>query len=308
MTTNQQTIIDNFLFFLKTEKNYSDHTLQAYGTDIVQFFSFVNQMHGPIELSQIQRPIFRTFLGHLKASGFEPTSINRKIACLRSFYKFLISKEALDKNPTTHLYSQKTKKQLPANLSYTSIEQALTLPDCTTFVGIRDRAMMELLYGSGIRLSELVQLGLMDIDFSNMVIRVTGKGSRERLVPLGRAARDVLKRYLEFRQAILRETNQNTDAVFISSRGRRVVQRNVRTQINRYFMQVAPGGKTSPHVLRHSFATHLLDEGADLMAVKELLGHKSLSTTQIYTHISVEHLKAVYRQAHPRADHETEEK
>ncbi|MBN2011137.1 tyrosine recombinase XerC [candidate division KSB1 bacterium] len=306
MTTNYDELIDNFLFYLKAEKNFSAHTIDAYGTDIQQFFAFIKKFHGNVHVERIQRPMMRSFLGHLKSSDFEPTSINRKIACLRSFFKFLILKGVLEKNPTSHLYSLKTKKHLPPNLSYKLIETALEIPDCSTFVGMRDRAIMELFYSTGIRLSELIHLKITDIDFANLLIRVTGKGARDRVVPFGRVARDILKQYLGMRQALINVVKTKINIVFVSSTGRQMGPRHIRARVMKYLMQVAPSGQTTPHVLRHSFATHLLDEGADLMAVKELLGHKSLSTTQIYTHVSAEHLKEVYKQAHPRADRDIE--
>lgn len=290
-------LVEQFLLALQTERHYSTHTVISYQNDVHQFCRFLATAYGDVSVLAVNRPIFRAFLGHLKARGFQATSINRKIACLRSFYKFLHRRAYIESNPAMQLYSLKTKKHLPPNLSYTVIDAAMELPNLNTPIGLRDRAIMELFYSTGIRLNELVQLNVSHVDFSRSLVRVHGKGNRDRVVPIGRLAKEMIQRYLQTRGDVSREA-----ALFISKSGRRLENRDVQRRVGKYLMQVARSGQTSPHVLRHSFATHLLDAGADLIAVKELLGHKSLATTQIYTHVSAEHLKDIYRQAHPRAE------
>lgn len=295
-------LIDSFLSVLQSEKNYSKYTITSYSTDLIQFFEFIEEKYADTSLEQINKTIIRSFLGFLKQKGYTAKSINRKIACLRSFYKYLIAHNHAVQNPTTTLFSLKYEKQLPPNLTYDTISNALSLPDQNSVTGLRDRAMMELFYGSGIRLGELEKLSLNDIDFTNSLILVLGKGAKERLVPMGEVVKRTLKDYLNCRHLLSEQASETTQAVFLNRFGKRLTRRGIQRRVSLYLMKVAQSGKTSPHVLRHSFATHLLDEGADLLAVKELLGHKNLETTQIYTHVSAEHLKKVYRQAHPKAD------
>jgi len=246
--------------------------------------------------------MLRSYLGHLKKEDYLATSINRKIACLKSFFGYLYSQNIISSNPASGLFSLKTEKKIPQALSYNTIKEALALPDPNSFIGIRDAAMLELFYGTGVRLSELSHLMLNDIDFVNRLIKVSGKGSKERLLPLGEMAIRSLKKYMEVRLQLIQKTGTGeSTGFFLNKHGKQLSQRSIRRRVEKYLKQVTSSG-TNPHVLRHSFATHLLDEGADLMAVKELLGHTNLATTQIYTHVSTERLKETYRQAHPRAD------
>lgn len=296
-------LLDKYLFYLKTERNYSPYTISAYGSDLNQFYQFLEQNYH-LSLNQINRSILRSFLGFLKNSGYNARSINRKIACIRSFFKYLAKLNAIELNPTASLFSLKTEKRLPPNLSYQTILAALELPDRDTFIGVRDKAMLELFYGTGIRLAELGNLNIDDVDFVNALIRVQGKGLKERLVPLGRVAGNSLKKYLDERLQIVRQSATDVKAVFLNRFGQRLSHRGIQKRVEKYLLLVTQPGKTNPHIFRHSFATHLLDEGADLLAVKELLGHSSLTSTQIYTHVSAEHLKKIYRQAHPRAEND----
>lgn len=293
--------LDKYLFYLKTERNYSSHTISAYASDLSQFYQYLVQNH-KLHLDQINKSELRSFLGYLKNEGYKANSINRKIACIRTFFKYLVKLGVIEKNPTATLFSLKTEKYLPPNLSYKTILSALELPDETTFIGARDKAILELFYGTGIRLGELGTLTLDNIDLVNALIRVKGKGSKERMVPLGRVASVFLKNYLEKRSHIVQHPAKDHKDVFINKIGQKLSYRGIQMRVKKYLMLVSRSGKLHPHVLRHSFATHLLDEGADLLAVKELLGHSNLSTTQIYTHVSAENLKKIYRQAHPRAE------
>lgn len=296
-------LLEKFLFYLKTEKNYSDHTVSAYATDLTQFYQYLEEIN-KLKLNQIDKFVLRSFLSHLKEEGFKSKSINRKMACIRSFFKYLIKMDLLEKNPTATLFSLKTEKHLPASLSYQAILTALELPDENTFIGARDRAILELFYGTGIRLNELATLIISDIDFSSGLIRIKGKGGKERIIPIGKVAIHYLQNYLEKRSDVIRKSNKENKFVFLNKYGNSLSNRNIQKRVSKYLIRIAESGKTNPHVLRHSFATHLLDEGADLLAVKELLGHSNLATTQIYTHVSAEHLKKIYQRAHPRAEME----
>ena len=295
-------LLDKYLFYLKTERNYSAYTISAYATDLTQFYKFLEQNYHNLSLDQVNKSILRSFLGYLRNERYKAKSINRKIACIRSFFKYLIKLGMIDRNPTSTLFSLKTDKSLPPYLDYKTIIAALELPNEETFIGARDKAILELFYGTGIRLGELGQLALNDIDFVNSVIRVKGKGSKERIVPLGKVATIMLKNYLNKRSQVLQNLKKNVDTVFINKFGKKLSHRGIQFRVKKYLMLVSQSGKTHPHVLRHSFATHLLNEGADLLAVKELLGHANLSTTQIYTHVSAEYLKKIYKQAHPKAE------
>lgn len=297
-------LLDNFFHYLKTERTYSFYTLIAYGIDLKQFYIFLDQNFGlkNISPSQVTKQTLRSYLGQLRRENYLATSINRKIACLKSFFGYLYRQNLISINPTSGLFSLKTKKKVPQTLNYEVIKEALSLPDANSPIGIRDEAIIELFYGTGIRLSELSNLKLIDVDFVNGLIKVTGKGKKERLVPLGEIAKLSLKKYLEVRAEFLQKTIiKNVTSLFLNKHGNPLSLRGIERRVEKYLQQVTTIG-TNPHLLRHSFATHLLDEGADLMAVKELLGHSNLSTTQIYTHVSTERLKEVYRQAHPRAD------
>lgn len=297
-------LIDRFFHYLNAERTYSAYTLSSYGYDLKQFSFFLDQKYSLNKISpnQITRQVLRSYLGHLKKQEYSATSINRKIACLKSFFGYLYNQTVISSNPTSGLFSLKTEKNIPHTLTYNTIKEALKLPDTNSYLGIRDSAILELFYGTGVRLSELSQLVLNDIDFVNRLIKVSGKGSKDRLLPLGEMANRSLKKYLEVRSQLIKKTGMGEiPELFLNKHGKPLSLRSIERRVEKYLNQVTATG-TNPHVLRHSFATHLLDEGADLMAVKELLGHANLSTTQIYTHVSTERLREIYRQAHPRAD------
>ena len=294
-------LIDKYIVYLKSIRNYSDHTLNAYTNDLRQFLDYIAK-YNVRDFNQVKKVHLRSFLGSLKSSEYKSRSINRKIACIRSYFKFLNAKGYIKRNPTLNLFSLKTERTLPPNLVYKMIEEILNLPDTDTFIGSRDKAILELFYGTGIRLHELSSLRINDIDFGNGVIRVLGKGAKERIVPIGKVAMKSLKVYLSKRNEKLDPFKKEINFVFLNKKGTKLSERSVQYRVDKYLKLVSSSHKTYPHVLRHSFATHLLNEGADLLAVKELLGHANLSTTQIYTHVSSEHLKKIYKQAHPRAD------
>ena len=296
-------LVAKYLSHLRNERNYSEHTIISYGVDLAQFISFLESQNIVEGLSNLQKSTFRTYLAHLADLGLKAKSINRKLACLRSFFKYLLKIGEIDRNPLVNLFSLKMEKKLPKTLSFDSISEALSMPDENNPRELRDKTILELFYSTGMRLAELSKLNVSDINLYNNLVKVRGKGSKERLLPLGRIASKTLKKYLERRAELLTNpNNKNSDALLLNKYGTRLSTRGIALVVNKWLSKIAESGKTNPHILRHSFATHLLDEGANLVAVKELLGHASLSTTQIYTHVTVERLKKIYRQAHPRAD------
>lgn len=298
-------LIKSFLDFLKLEKNYSVNTLLAYEDDLVQFNRFLTNhfQTDNFELSAVDNVTIRLFLGELVESDFAKKSIVRKLAAVRSLYKYLIKKGIIKSNPTINIPTPKVPKKLPTFLEEPSIDRMLNLPDTSTVEGLRDKAILELLYSTGIRLSELIGLNLDNIEWSKETIKVLGKGKKNRIVPFGSKSKDALRKYLERRDELISDLTKKSsiNSVFLSNRGLRIYPKGVYLIVNKYIRLVSDVEKKSPHVLRHSFATHLLNRGADLKAVKELLGHESLSTTQIYTHVTVDRLKRVYDQAHPKA-------
>ena len=288
------TMIRAYLEYLDGERNYSHHTIRAYEQDLQQFSRYLEST-GIASFGEIRKDILRAFISMLMQSGISRKSVARKIACLRSLFRFLRRRGTIHANPTLSLVTPKLEKKLPVYLDERSAENMLDRPDCTTDDGKRDAAILELFYGTGIRLSELIGLKIRDADLAEGTLRVRGKGRKERVVPVGRKAGEALKRYLEGRGG------GSADPLFVLRSGKRCYPKWVSRMVTKYISEVSEIEKQSPHVLRHSFATHLLNNGADLRAVKELLGHESLSTTQLYTHVSTERLKKVYRQSHPKA-------
>ncbi|NOZ61940.1 MAG: tyrosine recombinase XerC [Calditrichaeota bacterium] len=304
-TKNWDLIFDQYLNYLKSERSYSTHTITAYSHDLQQFYDFLEKNFGLNRCSpaDIDRQKLRSFLANLKKRDFRATTLNRKIACLKSFFKFLFVNQFIKSNPAIGLYSLKTEKKIPTTISYEQIKEAIELIDASDVIGLRDRAIFELFYGTGIRLNELANIRISDIDMVNDLIRVLGKGKKERLVPLGKIAKSSIRAYLQRRLELLAKiSDQNSNNyLLLNQYGKKLSLRGIQRRVAKYLHLVTSSG-AHPHSLRHSFATHLLDAGADLVAVKELLGHSSLSTTQIYTHVSSERLKKIYKQAHPRAD------
>jgi integrase/recombinase XerC len=299
-------LIKKFLTYLEIERNLSDNTIFSYENDLIQFHNFLKEYFSGdgYSIEKIDRKIIRYYLGNLLENDYKKKSISRKIASIRSFFRFLSKKHLISKNPAMNLILPKVEKKLPVSYSVDSLNRMMSLPDSDSTEGLRDRAILELFYSSGIRESELINLNLTDVDLVNRSVRVFGKGRKERIVPLGAKAREALKIYLDKRSSLFtgKTTGENKQALFLTPGGTRYYRSGIYNIVRRFLSEATEGEKCSPHVLRHSFATHLLDNGADINSVKEMLGHSSLSTTQIYTHISVEHLKKVYALAHPKAD------
>jgi integrase/recombinase XerC len=292
----------SFLEHLETERNFSPHTLRSYETDLHHFISSLRRRKIS-SLVQVDKSVLRAYLSSLLADGLSRRTVARKIACLRSFFRYAKRRHVTNSNPTLTLVSPKLEKRLPSFLDERTTARLFDVIDTTTPRGRCDAAMLELFYSTGMRLSELVNLNVTDVDLENATVRVTGKGSKDRILPLGRRAAQALKRYLADRSGIgaPASSEDSEPAFFLTLKGRRFYPEAVARMVRRRIAMVSEVEKKSPHVLRHTFATHLLNRGAELRAVKELLGHESLSTTQVYTHVSTEQLKKVYRQAHPKA-------
>ena len=294
-----------FLTYLEVERNYSLHTQSSYEVDLRQFLDFLQEGDEDkiIIPEDIHRTTIRGYLSNLLHKGYSPRSVQRKLASLRSFFKFLVREEAIAHSPAMSISFPKIDKRLPQNLTQDEISAVLALPELETSSGLRDRAILQLFYAAGLRLGELVALRIKNFRLREGTVKVLGKGAKERIVPIGKSTIDVLKAYLAKRKHQLKNMDGiHPDMLFLRDDGKPLSRRAVHGIVKKYLSQIVDSRKAHAHTLRHSFATHLLDEGADLMAVKELLGHSSLSTTQVYTHISAEHLKKVYKQAHPRAD------
>ena len=285
--------IDKFINYLKVEKNAAANTIKNYKVDLDSFSLFLAGK----DVAGVDHLALRRFLAEMRAKSYAKRTIARKLASLRSFFKFLYREGYIKSNPVTAISSPRLDKKLPKFLDVGKVTQLILKPDTGTSAGLRDRAILETLYSTGIRVSELVGLDSDDIDFISGVIKVLGKGSKERMAPIGDEALAAIRRYNSDKD----NKEKNKDAVFLNSRGGRLTDRSVRRILDKYIHACAIEEKISPHSLRHSFATHLLDRGADLRSVQELLGHMNLSTTQIYTHVTMDRLKSVYDKAHPRA-------
>lgn len=294
-----------YLRHLRQERNYSPHTVSSYEDDLRHFSEFLGRHFSDrlYSISDVDRITIRLFLGDLLEQKYSKRSIARKLACLRSFFKYMCRTQVIERNPAANVVSPKLQKRLPQYLDEEAVKKLMDQPDASTPNGLRDVAILELVYGTGIRLSELINLERSDVDFRNCTIKVTGKGRKQRIVPFGQYAKKALQRYLaEGRMSLAKSAkHEKRPELFLTQRGKRLNPKGVNLMMNRYISKVSEIEKKNPHMLRHTFATHLLNRGADLQAVKELLGHESLSTTQIYTHVSVDRLKRAYAQAHPKA-------
>lgn len=304
-----QTYIDDFMQHLKYERNLSTHTLRNYESDLGQFYDHVappgeKGRRRQVDLKAIDNLTIRDFMATLYERNKKRSSIHRKVAALRTFFRFLCREGVLEVNPAQLVASPRVERKLPNHLTIQEMIRFIETPDVETVLGKRDRSMLELLYASGVRVSELVGLNLVDIDFPNQTLRVKGKGRKERIVPFGEHARQAIEAYLSVRGELLVEAQAgdvDALAVFINYQGTRITTRSVGRMVDKYVRMCSDLHHISPHSLRHSFATHLLDAGADLRTIQELLGHARLSSTQVYTHVSMDKLIEVYDKAHPKA-------
>lgn len=288
--------IELFTTYLQTERDVSPHTLSAYRNDLDQLLRFAVRENGKeVSSLDISHIFLRRYLASL-SKNTKKSSIGRKLAAIRSFFRFLVRRGLLEKNPAELISTPKKEQRLPFHLDIDQATSLMEAPDASNKYAIRDRAVLELLYSSGLRVSELTGLDVEEIDLMSGMVRVTGKGGKERIVPVGRRAVEALQLYLEERGV-----DAATGAIFLNSRGSRINRRSVAKIVDDHVMRIAAFKRISPHTLRHTFATHMLEGGADLRAIQELLGHASLSTTQKYTHVSIDRLMEVYDKAHPKA-------
>jgi integrase/recombinase XerC len=297
--------IEQFTKYLALEKGSSEHTCRGYINDISHFASFISASGlypvsetGQIDVSRVDRDIIRIYLRALFQSK-KRSSIARNLASIRSFFQYLVREGIISKNPAKGVATPKPEKYIPRALTIDEMFRMLDAPDASNPPGLRDRAILELLYSSGIRVGELTQLNCDDVDWELGIIKVLGKGKKERIVPIGSKALEALKGSLRSRR--LSPGNGRNFPLFANRRGGRLTDRSVRRMVEKYGKKCGLGGTVTPHALRHTFATHLLDAGADLRDIQELLGHASLSTTQKYTHVSIGGLMDVYDRAHPRS-------
>ncbi len=324
-------VVQDFISYLKFEKHFSEHTAKCYRADLVQFTSFLANHKpnahdnaaptaNPWENSsttatavQMQTTVdvdaaiiaadvntIRRYMTELGEHHYSKSTTARKLATLRSFYKFLVKRDHVSSNPVISIKTPKQEKKLPKFLEYEEVVRLLNTPPANTCLGSRDRAILEVLYNTGMRVSELVSLNMDDVDFLSEVIHVRGKGKKERICPVGSGALQAIQNYIEFRnRRIANNSNFDAKVLFANKHGQRLSTRSVRRKMDKYLIEAGLDPSISPHTLRHSFATHMLNNGADLRSVQELLGHQSLSTTQIYTHITTGHMNKQYQNAHP---------
>ena len=295
-----EVLAGRFLSRLDTERGFSPHTLTAYGRDLAHFFRFMAD-EGKAEIPDVDHLLLRKYLARLREREYARATIARKLAALRSFFGFLCQEGFTNTNPVKAVRTPRLDRKLPHFLTTDEVTRLLNAPDTATPVGKRDRAMIETLYSTGARVSELVAADVNDLDFISDLMLVRGKRKKERLCPLGRYAVEALADYLAARGIGKERVGFVRAPLFLNKLGTRMSDRGVRRTLDKYLALADLSGRTSPHTLRHSFATHLLTAGADLRAVQELLGHASLSSTQVYTHLTPERLKEVYDKAHPRA-------
>jgi integrase/recombinase XerC len=305
---NMEKAIRDFEMHMAAERNLSPLTRKSYLIDLKQFREFLEVHHAPLMqrgeegLSEVDYLLVRSFLGALYRKKIGKATIGRKIAALRTFFNYLLREGRVKINPAELVQTPKAEKYMPTFLSVDDMNTLLSVPHSADVRGLRDRAILELFYSAGIRLSELTGLNLDAIDDAQELIKIHGKGRKVRIVPVGRQALTALKAYLEKREALLHPEADHPDGpVFLSSKGRRLTPRSVQRIMDKAVLMSGISRKISPHALRHSFATHLMDAGADLRSIQELLGHESLSTTQKYTSVSVSRLMEVYDKAHPKA-------
>ena len=288
--------LSNFYRFLEKERGYSPHTVKAYQNDLTRFVKFLPSSISGFD--QVNRQAIRGFLASEFDNGLIGKTVARRLASIKSFFNYLVRIEQIRHNPAIHVKTPKVSQFLPNFVDQKVIERLMESPDDSTAVGLRDRAILELFYSTGIRLSELIHLDVGNVDVSNQLIKVRGKGDKERLIPFGNRAKFWVENYLKNRGLSFNSAPSHTP-LFVNAKEKRVPTSTVQRRIRNYIKFVAEGNRLGPHILRHSFATHLMDNGADIRAVKDLLGHSSLSSTQVYTHIQPEKMKKVYKKAHP---------
>ena len=291
-------MVEKFLKYLQTEKRYSHYTLVSYHRDLIQFYDFLSSE--PSNIIRDYRKI-RTWIAWLFETGYNARTIRRKISALKSFYKFLIKQGLISFSPIDRIVIPKVSKKLPVFIPFNQFKKLNSYSDISDFIEMRDFLVVEILYWTGMRRNELVNLKITDIDFDRSLLRVFGKGKKYRLIPLDINILDQIRYYENLKQEFFKDRDFNKTYLIVSNRGNRPYAKLINRIVNRFLTDITTIEKKSPHVLRHTFATHLLNNGADINDIKELLGHSSLAATEIYIHNSFEKLKKIYKQAHPRA-------
>ncbi len=290
--------IEKFINYLQVEKGYSNNTIDTYITALNQFDEFLTEaFESDIDVTILDSDDITPYLGYLHDRGLKKSSLRLKLAAVKSLFKYLFKKELIEKNPAAAVISPKTEKKLPNYLQLKEVNKLLDYFDCTTFEGIRDKALVDIIYSCGLRISEVLEIKVNQIDKQERLLKVIGKGNKERYVPIGSKTLETLREYESIRKSIV----SNTKHLFIKSNGKKLDRFTAYRSVNTAMSAISDLSQKSPHTLRHSFATHLLDNGADIRSVSEMLGHSSLSTTQVYTHLSIERLKDAYKNAHPKA-------
>lgn len=294
--------IDRFLRYLRVERNASELTIKSYGEDLEALAGYLEESFAvdpePVEITTLD---LRGYVSAVSEAGYAPTTVARRLASMRSFFRFAQREQLVEKNPAKPLRNPRKRRKLPHFLSTDEIGKLLLAPPAMSYAGQRDRAILETMYSAGLRVSELVGINTPDLALDEGLIRIRGKGRKERLAPLGSFAIQAINRWLEIRKLSPKSQAMEHPPVFLNKFGNRITTRSIGRMLEKYLAETGLDARTSPHTLRHSFATHLLDAGADIRSVQELLGHKSLVTTQIYTHLSTANLRNVYEKAHPRA-------
>lgn len=293
--------MDDYLQFLRVERQLAANTLMSYERDLKSYLQYLKEVEQLDSLRNVERIHILNHLSHLKEATMSSRTVARHISSIRSFHQFLIRERVVDRDPTVHLEMPQMDKKLPSVLSIEEVDALMEAPDVSKANGTRDQAMLELLYASGMRVSECINLDMEDVNLTMGFVRCFGKGGKERIIPLGKSALESCKRYLSDARGDLSKPGITTDALFINQRGKRLTRQGFWKLLKQHAQKAGIQKELTPHTLRHSFATHLIENGADLRAVQEMLGHADISTTQIYTHVSKTRLKDVYSQFHPRA-------
>ncbi len=296
-----KTWFNKYIRYLEVERGFSPFTVRNYSTDILGFFDFLKEEN--ISLKEVDHSVIRRYLGQLLEKGIARASIIRKLSALRSFFRYLNREGELSNDPLSTISGPKRERRLPSFLGLEEVLSLLKAPDLSTPYGLRDRAILELLYAAGLRVSEIVALNVGNVNLETREIRVWGKGSKERIVLIGKPAAEALKQYLKYGRTKLLG-RKRTEALFLNRYGERIAERRIQYLIKNYAREAGLSERVFPHLLRHTFATHMLDGGADLRVVQELLGHTSLSSTQIYTHVTRSQMRSKYLEAHPRSQKE----
>ena len=291
--------LKEYLALLKVEKNLSENTINSYQTDLIKLFDFL-ESEKINDLNDVKYKHLTKFFEKQRDEGINSSTVSRYSSSIKGFFSFMLKERYIEKNPALNLKSTKIARSLPSVLSFNEIEKILDLPKTNDKLGLRDRAILELLYSSGLRVSELLNLKISDLFFDDEVIRVLGKGSKQRIVPIGKSAVNWITEYLKTVRPLLEKRAKSGNLIFLNSRGSKLSRMAIWKIVTKYCEQAEIKKDVHPHTFRHSFATHLLEGGADLRAVQEMLGHSDISTTQIYTHIDREYVKQIHKDFHPR--------